>query len=479
MSTREKKTSGERKRAHDGYIQRPPAENWRQWRDEAGLPLLPDEQPASTVRDSLYDLIPLGPRELKVIGSAPFLRLQQVKQLGFVYRVWPGATHTRYEHSLGVYYLMMRALRALLQRGSNGGLDGVSPESMRALLVATLLHDIGHYPFSHTIEELGAPIILHEKVGRTIIEKSEIATILERDYQLVPERVADLIDPPKNRALHPDDELLSSLLSGALDVDKLDYLPRDARACNVPYGGVDMSRLQASLRVHPVNGQRRIVVTHKGISPLHSLLHARQEMFDNIYWHHTCRAHQMMLLRAVHEALVADALNVERLMGLDDASLLTLLGSAEMPTATRALTEGLRLRRPYKDLLEISRLAGRLYNRLDALFWDARRRRQIEIALASELAGILGREIADYEVLLDIPRPEKWEMDVWVTFEHPPVGMEALVHWIEATGLQPDDLARYEQHQRRIRILVADHLRDPLLSQRAEVLQKLEELVVM
>lgn len=469
----------ERKRGADGYTNLVQAEIWRQWRDESGLPLLPDEQPVSTVRDSLYDLIPLGPRELKMIGSAPFLRLQQIKQLGFVYRVWPGATHTRYEHSLGAYYLMLRALRALLQRGSAGGLDGLAPDSIRAVLVATLLHDIGHYPFSHTIEELGAPIILHEKVGRAIIEKSEVATLLERDYQLSPERVADLIDPPKHRALHPDDELLISLLSGALDVDKLDYLPRDARACNVPYGGVDMSRLQAALRVHQVNGQRRIVVTHKGISPLHSLLHARQEMFDNIYWHHTCRAHQMMLLRAVHEALVSNALNVERLMGLDDASLLTLLASPEMPASTRALTEALQLRHPYKGLLEISRQAGRLYSRLDALFWDARRRRQIEIALAGELAALSGSEVADYEVLLDIPRPEKWEMDVWVTFEHPPVGMGELVHWVEATGLQPDDLARYEQHQRRIRILVAGHLRDTLLSRRGEVLQKVEELIEM
>ncbi len=348
------------------------------------------------------------------------------------------------------------------------------------MLVATLLHDIGHYPFSHTIEELGGSIILHEKIGRAIIEKSEVAAILEQDYQLSPERVADLIDPPKNRALPPDDELLSSLLSGALDVDKLDYLPRDARACNVPYGGVDMARLQASLRIHPnVNGQRRVVVTHKGISPLHSLLHARQEMFDNIYWHHTSRAFQMMLLRAVHEALLGETLSVERLMGLDDASLLTLLASSEMPVSTRALTEALQLRRPYKGILEISRLAGRLYNRLDALFWDMRRRRQVEISLATELATMLGTEIADYEVLFDIPRPEKWEMDVWVTFEHPPVGMGSLVPWVEATGLQSDDLARYEQHQRRIRVLVVERLREPLLSRQASVLQKLEELMEM
>lgn len=454
------------------------AANWREWRDQAGFPLLPDEQPVSTVRDSLYDLIPLGAREVKLISTEPFLRLQQVKQLGFVYRIWPGATNTRYEHSLGSYYLMMRALRGLLQRGANGGLDSIAPDSIRAILVAALLHDIGHYPFSHTIEELGAPIILHEKVGRAIIEKSEIADILERDFQLAPERVANLIDPPKHRPLPADDALLCELLSGALDVDKLDYLPRDARACNVPYGGVDMPRLQAALRVHPnVNGSRGLVVTQKGISPLHSLLHARQEMFDNIYWHHTSRSLQMMLLRAVHDALASETLKVERLMGLDDASLLALLAQPDMPASVRALTEGLQLRRPYKGILEISRLAGRLYNRLDALFWDARRRKLVEVALAHALSESLGLDIADHELLIDIPRPEKWEMDVWVMFEHPPVGMGQLVPWVEATGLQPDDLARYEQHQRRIRVLVAPHLREQLLASRDEVLQKIEELV--
>ncbi|HEX9134503.1 MAG TPA: HD domain-containing protein [Ktedonobacteraceae bacterium] len=452
-----------------------------QWRDAAGLPLLPDEQPHSTVRDSLYDLIPLGSREEKLIGTAPFLRLQKIKQLGFVYRVWPGATHTRYEHSLGCYYLAVRAVRALLQHAEDGGLFGVSVSSIQTLVVACLLHDIGHYPFSHTIEELGHPIIAHEKVGRSIIEGSEIATVLERDYHLSPERVADFIDPPKTKLLPADDELLGSLLSGALDVDKLDYLPRDARACNVPYGGVDVARLQGALRIHPnVHGQRRIVVTNKGISPLHSLLHARQEMFDNIYWHHTSRALQVMLMRAVHEALLCGALQIEQLVGLDDATLLSLLAEGVMPASSRKLADDLEMRRPYKGVIEISRLAGRLYNRLDALFWDVQRRRRVEQLLAAELAGALGIEIADYEVLFDIPRPEKWEMDVWVTFANPPVGMDSLVTWVEATGLQPDDLARYEQHQRRIRVVVPERLREPLLARRDDVvLPALERLVEM
>jgi HD superfamily phosphohydrolase len=451
------------------------------WTDADGLPLLPDEQPVGTVRDSLYDLIPLGPREEKLIGTAPFLRLQKIKQLSFVYRIWPGATHTRYEHSLGCYNLAVRALRSLLQHGSAGGLDGVSISSVQTLVVAALLHDIGHYPFSHTLEELGYPIIEHEKVGRSIIENSEIATILERDYHLSPERVADFIDPPKAKSLPAGDELLNSLLSGALDVDKLDYLPRDARACNVPYGGVDVARLQESLRIHPnVQGQRRIVVTHKGISPLHSLLHARQEMFDNIYWHHTSRALQVMLMRAVQEALQCGALQPEQLVGLDDASLLSLLASEHMPTSSRVLAGDLEMRRPYKGILEISRLAGRFFNRLEALFWDPARRRHIEQSFSTELAQAMEIDIADYELLLDVPRPEKWEMDVWVTFANPPVGMGSLVTWVQATGLQPDDLARYEQHQRRIRVVVAERLRAPLLARRADLLlPTLEKLVEM
>ncbi|MBV9231367.1 MAG: HD domain-containing protein [Chloroflexi bacterium] len=452
---------------------------WQSWTDANGYPLLPDEQPVSTVRDSLYDLIPLGPREEKLISTSAFLRLQHVKQLGFVYRIWPGATHTRYEHSLGSYHLMVRALRSLLHHGSAGGLGGVSISSVQTLVVAALLHDIGHYPFSHTIEELGHPIVLHEQVGRSIIENSEIATILERDYHLSPERVADLIDPPKNRAIPPDDELLSHLLSGALDVDKLDYLPRDARACNVPYGGVDVSRLLGALRVHEnVNGQRRIVVTHKGISPLHSLLHARQEMFDNIYWHHTSRSLQVMLVRAVYDALTSGAICADQLMGLNDTSLLLLLANPQMPASSRALAADLELRRPYKVVLEVSRPAGRFFNRLDALFWDSERRHRIEQALAAELATALETEIADYEVLFDIPRPEKWEMDVWISFAHPPVGMSPLMTWVEVTGLQSDDLARYEHHQRRIRVVVAERLRDLLLSRKDDiVLPTLEKLV--
>lgn len=445
-----------------------------------GEPLLPDSAPRSAIRDSLYDVIPLGQLELDLIATPEFVRLQGVKQLGFVYRVWPGATHTRFEHSLGVYHLMLLALRAMRsQRHLGSGQISADPTDLRTLLAAALLHDVGHYPFSHAIEELGYPIIPHERVGRRLIEQSTLTTVL-RQHSLDPRRVADLIDPPRDRSMPPSDALLIHLLSGPLDVDKLDYLPRDARACNVPYGGVDVTRLLGALRVlHTPLGGSRLGVSDKGISPLNSLLHARQEMFDNVYWHHTNRAMMAMLLRAVQEALEADQLTPADLAGHDDASLLALLSDVRMPEATRTLVEGLRMRRPYKVLLEVSARAGRLFSQLDALFWDQAKRRRVEIALASALdaAHLTESPISAHSVLIDIPKPEKWEMDVLVSFAHPPIGMGAQLTWTEATGQRPSDLGVYEQYQRRIRIVVDERVRDAAADQAERVLLPLLERI--
>lgn len=440
-------------------------------------PVLPDSEPVSAIRDSLYDLIPLGALEVDLIGTAEFIRLQGVKQLGFVQRVWPGATHSRFEHSLGVYYLMLRALRAV--RAQSPEAVSMDATDLRTLLAAALLHDIGHYPFSHAIEELGYPIVPHERVGRRIIEGGGVAATLER-HGLSPVRVADVVDPPRDRPLPDSDALLVRLLSGPLDVDKLDYLPRDARACNVPYGGVDVTRLLGSLRVLETADGPRLGVSDKGISPLNSLLHARQEMFDNVYWHHTNRAMMAMLLRAVQDALLAGELAPDGLAGHDDSSLLALLASERMPAATRSLVEALRMRRPYKVLIEVSARAGRVFNQLDALFWDQGKRRRVEIELAQALEAALatlGMPVAPHDVLVDIPKPEKWEMDVQVRFDHPPLGMAPRMSWTEATGQRASDLGIYEQHQRRIRIVAREGIRDAAAGRAQDVLLPVLERV--
>lgn len=414
----------------------------------------------TTVRDALYDRIPLTAPEIALLGTSAFARLERIQQLGFVSRVWPGARHTRFEHSLGVLHLARLAVAHL-----RGTLDGrwLTDDDARVAVAAALLHDIGHYPFSHAIEELGPPIVPHEEAGRRQITGPEIAPILERDWGVAPERVAALIDPG-DAELPPGDRLLRGVLSGALDMDKLDYLPRDARACNVPYGGVDTSRLIDAVKIvrlaAPEDAENhRIGISEKGISPLHSLINARQEMFDNVYWHHTNRACMAMLLRATQDAIFANALAPAELQTLDDASLLARLESEAMPSVTRRLARSLRDRRIHKRAVEIGSRAFELYARLGNLFFDPGARREVEIRLAASLAADLNVDVPSEAILIDIPKPERWRTDVWVAFERPPVGFAPLMPWREVVGLTDDDFKRYEEHRRLIRIVAAEPYR--------------------
>src|SRR5215213_6788747 len=416
---------------------------------------------ATTVRDALYDRIPLGRPDISLIGTAPFARLERIQQLGFVSRVWPGARHTRFEHSLGVMHLTRLAIDHI--RGTHEG-RWLTDRDARVAVAAALLHDIGHYPFSHAIEELGPPIVPHERGGRRLIEGSLIAPLLEESWDIDPRRVANFVNPD-GAELPPADRLLRGVLSGALDMDKLDYLPRDARACNVPYGGVDTARLIDALtvaRIEQPGGDvtLRIAIGEKGISPLHSLINARQEMFDNVYWHHTNRACMVMLLRAVQEALLVGAVTPEELTDHDDSSLLALFDRTGMPDQTRRLTAALRERRFHKRAVEVSARATEIYGRLGNLYFDRAARREVELRIADSLAAILGEPVPPETILIDIPKPEKWRTDVWVRFDAPPVGFQPLMPWREVVGLGDADLKRYEEHRRLIRIVASEPCRE-------------------
>jgi len=415
-------------------------------------------QPITNIRDALYDRIPINAAESALLGTEAFLRLDRIQQLGFISRVWPSAKHTRFEHSLGVMHLMRQGITTLR---AFGGPVVLSDDDARAATAAALLHDIGHYPFSHAIEELGPPILKHERIGRRIIEGDEIADVLRRDWEIDPARVADLVDP-SGPSTTPQDNVIRGLLSGALDVDKLDYLPRDARACNVPYGRVDTPRLLDALRVREVQGRGRVVVDDKGISPLHSLMNARQEMFDNVYWHHTNRACMAMLLRAVQEAVEAGAVAPEALTAHDDTSLLALFSGPEMPEGTQRLVAALKSRRFHKRAVEVSARAGDLFQRLSALYYRPRDRRAAEIAMTEIAATLVDVDVRDTDVLIDIPKPEKWTADVWVEFDEPPIGFSPLMPWDEVVGARADDLRRYEEHRRLVRIVATDAVRDAL-----------------
>ena len=147
-----------------------------------------------------------------------------------------GATHTRFEHALGAYALAKRALAGLEERGD---LAGLTEQDSRLVRVGALLHDVGHYPFSHALEESG--LASHESVAATLLAQEPLAGVL---------RTSGLTDPAgdigalvSGKSEHP----LAGLISGSIDLDKIDYLKRDALMCGVPYGTVDVDRLLSSL----------------------------------------------------------------------------------------------------------------------------------------------------------------------------------------------------------------------------------------
>ncbi len=290
------------------------------------------------IRDPLWDNIRLDQAALAVLDTPPVQRLRYVRQLGHAFLVYPGATHSRFEHALGAYHLTGRALASLAERGE---LDGVDGDAQLAVRLAALLHDIGHYPFSHALEEAGFPS--HEAQGVARLGVGELGAVLrELGGDALAPAIGALI---QGRSASP----LQGLISGSLDLDKIDYLSRDARACGVPYGTVDVDRLLAALTLVDGERGRMMGVLEKGVSALESLLFAKYQMYRNVYWHHAVRSATCMFKRAARKAVGSGALAMEQVADLTDDALMGLLLKADAEGLARAVRD----RRLHKRQLDL------------------------------------------------------------------------------------------------------------------------------
>ena len=336
-----------------------------------------------TVRDPLWNNVRLEPLALRLVDTPAFQRLRYVRQLGLAHLVYPGATHTRFEHALGAYHLARQTLALLEERGE---LRGLAPDECAVVRAAALLHDVGHYPFSHALEEIGA--LHHEEVARPLLTGGPLAAALGEAFgDGAPERIYALI---RGESESP----LQRLISGSLDLDKIEYLKRDAFMCGVPYGEIDVDRLINSLVVvpDPSTGRRAIGVSEKGLSALESLLFAKYQMYRNVYWHHAVRSATAMYKRLVEAALRVGALDARSLAGYTDEGLLHRLDSAHpFPLLAR-----LRERRLYKRALECP--AAEFDE--SAAEWVASDR-ALTLATEDQLARELGLDAG--EILLDYP----------------------------------------------------------------------------
>jgi hypothetical protein len=350
------------------------------------------------VRDALWGHIYLTPALEDITRSAVFTRLRGIAQLGAAGLVYPGATHTRAAHSLGVYHLTRRLLSVLADRGA----DWLSACGVRSMLCAALLHDAGHFPYTHSLKEL--PLVSHEELSARLIRSEPLRSLIGAAGG-DPEFAAAIVDG--GTAAGGGAELLfyRRLLSGCLDPDKLDYLNRDARFCGVPYGVQDIDFILSTLRPHLTRG---IDIDPRGITSIEAMLFSKYLMYRSVYWHRSVRCATAMIKKALLAGLADGALAPADLYGLDDAGLFRLLDTHGHPLfaigrqALRGRLFSLAAEFPLEEEAEsggLYRIEGRL---------------RLEDSLAEAVAGVAGAAIRGAELIVDVPEPFSFETDLFV-----------------------------------------------------------------
>lgn len=407
--------------------------------------------------------VPFTPRVRALVDSAEFQRLNEISQLGLVAKIYPGARHTRFEHALGVYHNALQYIQQLTHDARFREL--VTPQAAELLIVASLLHDLGHWPFCHPIEDLGIKgLIPHEAhAARYLAAETELSQVLRNDWQIDPRDVLDILVP---RTTDPQRKLLRSILSGPIDVDKMDYLARDSLHCGVPYGrNFDRQRLIQSLMLN-ASGDG-LAITAKGKTAAELMVFARYVMFSEVYWHHAVRSATSMFARAFFE--LHEDLDLPALFGATDAEMIAALRTTARGTPAESLLESVfgTRRRLFKRAGEFShdqqaavytRIAGRPYAEV--------------VSISNELVAAINKstplDLAPTDLLIDAPPPHReveFAIDVYFPKEQTFRPLRKVSPVIDALAT-----TQFDDWVKRVRIFIAPQYRAELKQQQLESL---------
>jgi HD superfamily phosphohydrolase len=311
------------------------------------------------IQDPVHGAILLEPWELDIISGWEMLRLRYVKQLGPAHIVYPGATHTRFEHCVGTNFLAQKSIRVVNYcdnldepcfRPLSTLLDDYQQKLFRA---AALLHDVGHPPTSHTIEFAleGWSGLSHTDLGMYLILNSSITETLEQN-DIEPQTVVDIL---KRKTDDPVLSLLSDFLDSPLDIDKTDYLIRDAHFSGVELGIFPAERVLMTNRVvRDRNGRFLRAFMLKALHSLEALILSRNWMFSDLYLHHAVRVAEALTSKATYYRLKEAKLSKNECIGfftrMTDADLYQWLGESEIDFV-REYAARIRYRRLFKVVL--------------------------------------------------------------------------------------------------------------------------------
>jgi uncharacterized protein len=348
------------------------------------------------VLDPVHGYIELDDFAQELLATPQMQRLRRVRQLGYSNLVYPGANHTRFEHSLGTMHLASMLTK---------NLDSIEGDKKTEIKAASLLHDIGHGPFSHVTENIIDKYTRrrHEDI-KEVLGKGEISEVLKK-YGI----------SPGNLAKHVKGETsVAQIISSEIDVDKMDYLVRDAHYTGVAFGVVDYNRLINQMDFY----EDRLVVERGGLKAAESLLVSRFWMNTSVYYHHVTRISESMCSKAVECMIEDQELDPSRLRQMDDIDLVAAMRNATGYAGE--LSRRLDTRRLYKRALYVGLEdvgKGVLKNR------DKIQRAENEIA---ELAGVDSQN-----VLVDIPKtPEMLEMRAMIKTDHRMIPLNEASHFV-------------------------------------------------
>lgn len=253
------------------------------------------------IRDSVYGDINLSEFEVKVMDMPQFQRLRRIKQLGLISLIYPGATHTRFEHCLGTMNLGSKLAEEL----------ELDQDDVELIRISALLHDIGHGPFSHVSE--GVLSFPHEELTRYVVTQTSIRDLLEEKFDV--NEIADIINGKGH---------LGPIVSGELDVDRMDYLLRDSHNTGVSYGIIDYERIISNLKL-----EDGLILDIKGVQAAEGALVSRYFMYPSVYQHHTTRIVNSMFRRALQKTFDEKIIDEHEIYRYDDSDITSMFRNSE------------------------------------------------------------------------------------------------------------------------------------------------------
>ncbi len=351
-----------------------------------------------SIKDPLWQNI-LMTREIKdLLGVRDVQKLARIKQNGPAYHIYPGAVHTRLSHSLGVYYLGREILLSLIRKAEE---LPFSQSGIMSFLVACLLHDIGHFPYAHSLKELA--IREHEEIAADMImHNSELNAAITKTGA-IPETVALIInkDEPSTDS---ETAFYRTVLSGTLDPDKLDYLSRDGFFSGLPYGKQDTDFIISSL----VFRNDKLALEEEALSSVEQILFSKYMMYRSLYWHKGVRAATAMIKKALTKALIDGTIDYDDLYYLDDNEFNALCLSKMERTPSLVLVDMVE----HNYLLERKAVKefvpeGRIERASRSIKEKEEMERSLFFALKRDYPLL-----EEWEVIIDIPEPINFESHI-------------------------------------------------------------------